>query len=102
MHKRMQKHIEQMPHILTKKCPTKKLCPFLQNIYFFWPPLLLNEFRAGMDMGKKDGCSKKKKRERRSWFVPHTQFFHMVGGSRTSKTTTTSSSSNSNNNSNIY
>ncbi len=103
MHKRMQKQIEQMPHILTKKCP-KKLMSFFNIYIYLFAPLPLKEFRVGMDMGKKRWLLKKKleKREKESCFVPHTLFFHMVGGSRTSKTTTSSSSSNSNNSSNIY
>ncbi len=96
----MKKHIEQMPQILTKKCPTKNVF-FKRNIFFIGPPLPLNEFRVGMDMGKKMAAPKKlKKREKKSCFAPYTQFFHIVGGSRTSKTS--NSSSNSNNSSNIY
>ncbi len=99
MHKRVQKQIEQIPHSLSKKCPAKKRKKIID------PPLLLNEFRAGMDMGKKRWLLKKKqkKREKKScFFAQHTQFFHMVGGSRTSKTSNSCSSSNSSNSSNIF
>ncbi len=101
MHKRMQK-IEQMPHSFTKKCSAKKL--YFKKIFcFIGPSLLQNEFRAGMDMGKRNGCSKKTEKERKkSCLVPLMQFVHMVGVSRTSKTSSSSSSSNSNSSSNIY
>ncbi len=76
---------------------------FKKNIFFISRPLPLNEFRAGMDMGKKDGCSNKTEKVRKkSCFAPHTQFFLIVGGSRTSKTSNSSSNNNSNNSSNIY
>ncbi len=38
----------------------QKIMSFLKEIFFFiGPPLPLNELRVGIDMGKKDGCSKK-------------------------------------------
>ncbi len=75
MHKWMQKNIEQMPHILTKKCPPKKQWPFFKKI-FLLAPLPLNEFRAGMDMGKKRWLLQKteKEKEKELFCATHTVF----------------------------
>ncbi len=89
----MQKQIEQMPHCLTKKCPAKNIffLLFLKKS-FIGPPLPLNEFRAGMNMGKKRWLLQKKiKREIKSAVLRHTRsFFMLVGDIRTSKTSSSS------------
>ncbi len=74
----MQKQIEQKPHSLTKKCTAKKIF-FKKNKLFSFirPTLLQNEFRAGMDMGKKRWLLKKT--EKKSCFGPLMQFVHTVG-----------------------
>ncbi len=75
----MQKQIVQIPHCLTKKCPAI----YIYIFYFFkksfiGPPLPLNEFRASMDMGKRDSCSKKNwKREKRA-VLRHTHSFSIL------------------------
>ncbi len=69
-----------------KKMPTKKHFFCFLKKSFIGLPLPLNEFRAGMDMGKKRWLVQKTEREKKSCFAPHKQFFHTVGDSRTFKT----------------
>ncbi len=38
----------------------------------------LNEFRASMDMGKRDSCSKKTERERKRALLRHTRIFSIL------------------------
>ena len=54
-----------MPHSLTKKCPAKNI--FVNNKIFclIGPPLLQNEFRVGMDMGKKEMAAQKNEKKRK-------------------------------------
>ncbi len=98
----MQKQNEEIPHSLTKKCSAK--------IFFFKKEknpssaFAAERVQGGHGHGKKEFAAPKKlkKREKKSRFTQHRQFFHTVGGSRTSKTSNSSRNNNSNNSSNIY
>ncbi len=59
-----------MSHSLTKKRPAKKIT---NNFgIFFWPLLLLKEFRADLHMGEKGGETKRGEIYFAELFLPHT------------------------------